>query len=470
MSNNYAIYRLIFPLFFLLPAFVGISQEGFFIVENILLEGNKKTHAQVIYNELEVMPGDTVYFEDFTELVVESRKRVLGTALFTGCEVNIKNWRTDVHLADLEIKVQENWYIYPSLIFELADRNFNVWWTEQNRDFDRVNYGVGLEHINLFGRKDKLKFKVQGGYTRKYEINYNYPYINKTWGASGEIFFSDQREIAFSTDGNKLLFRQNDDERKLLRRFRIGAGVNHRPDVYNFHNFTITYHQNGIDDFVSDLNPDYFLNGATELKYFRLSYNYTWDGRIFNLYPEGGSLYSINLTKEGIGVFDGINNLSLSLGYEKHIKISDRWIYGTRLKVKTNILRNPIPYANNQGLGYGNDLVRGYELYVVDGTDWAIAKSSMRFLLYENDYKHGKYMVIDQFEKMNIRLFLRANLDFGFVNEPTYQLNNELINRTLIGYGPAFDMLLYHTYKFSIEYSFNHLNERGLFLSSDFNF
>ena len=71
MSNNYAIYRLIFPLFFLLPAFVGISQEGFFIVENILLEGNKKTHAQVIYNELEVMPGDTVYFEDFTELVVE---------------------------------------------------------------------------------------------------------------------------------------------------------------------------------------------------------------------------------------------------------------------------------------------------------------------------------------------------------------------------------------------------------------
>ena len=50
-------------------------------------------------------------------------------------------------------------------------------------------------------------------------------------------------------------------------------------------------------------------------------------------------------------------------------------------------------------------------------------------------------MFVNQFKKMNYRFFLRANLDFGYVNEPTYTDTNTLNNRLLVGYGPAFDML-----------------------------
>jgi len=91
----------------------------------------------------------------------------LGTALFTGVRFNISNWDTENKTADIAIDFQENWYIYPGIIFELADRNFNVWWTEQNRDFDRVNYGVNVDHINVTGRKDKLRIKLQHGYTKE---------------------------------------------------------------------------------------------------------------------------------------------------------------------------------------------------------------------------------------------------------------------------------------------------------------
>ena len=75
----------------------------------------------------------------------------------------------------LSLEVKESWYIYPAPIFELADRSFNVWWKEMNCDFDRVNYGIRIDHLNLTGRKDKFKIKFQQGYTRKYELEYNFP-------------------------------------------------------------------------------------------------------------------------------------------------------------------------------------------------------------------------------------------------------------------------------------------------------
>jgi len=177
-----------------------------------------------------------------------------------------------------------------------------------------------------------------------------------------------------------------------------------------------------------------------------------------------------NVTKEGLGVFDDFNNLSISVGIEKYFQPGEKWILGGRIKAKGNLIRNTVAFANNTGLGYGNDLVRGYELYVVDGTDWALAKTSLRYRVFEKNINWGKYMLINQFKKMNFRMFLRANLDFGYVYEPTYINTNTLNNRFLIGYGPALDMLLFHTFIMSFEYSFNHIGEHGLFLSSAFNF
>lgn len=460
-----------FLFFFLFSSSSFCQVVDFFIIDNVIFEGNNRTKSLVIYNELDLLPGDTVYVSNFANRKLINEKRLLGTALFTAVSINIKNWNVEKAEADIHILMQENWYLYPALIFELADRNFNVWWTDQNRDFSRVNYGLGLDHINVTGRKDKLRLKIQHGYTRKYEIKYNYPYLSKTWGAFGEIFFANQKEIGFKTIQNKTAFEKLDDERILLRRFRTGFGLNYRPDIFNFHDIKLEYHHNRINEFVAeDLNPDYFLNGDTDLRYFALKYDYTHDQRIFNLYPEGGFLLFANVTKEGLGVFGDFNNLSVATGLEKYFKLGKRWIWGGRLKAKTNLIRNKVAFANNTGLGYGNDVVRGYELYVVDGTDFILAKSSLRFKLYETNKNWGKYMFLTQFKRMNFRVFFRANLDLGYVNEPTYIDTNTLNNRSLIGYGPAIDILLYHTYIMSFEYSFNHLGEGGLFLQSSFNF
>ncbi|MFT6335228.1 MAG: outer membrane protein assembly factor BamA [Halioglobus sp.] len=465
--------KSIFFLFYFLTLLVNASAQSvdYFVVSDIVIKGNKRTKPNVIFNELDFAIGDTIYTSELPIRKKENEKRLLGTALFTGAILNISKWNIEDGTTNIVIALQENWYIYPSLIFELADRNFNVWWTDQNRDFSRVNYGLSIDHINVTGRKDKLKLKVQQGYTRKYELKYNYPYISQTWGAFGEIFFANQKEIGYTTNDNKTVFEKRDDERILLRRFRTGLGANYRPDVYQFHDFKLEYHQNSIDDVIAeDVAPDYFLNGETSQRYFALKYDFSYDKRIFNLYPEGGFMFFGNITKEGLGIFDDFNNLSVAVGVEKYFQLGERWIWGGRIKAKTNLIRNTVAFANNTGLGYGNDLVRGYELYVVDGTDWALAKTSLRYRLYKKNMNWGKYMLLQQFKQMNLRIFLRANLDFGFVNEPTYKDSNTLNNRFLVGYGPAVDMLLYHTFIMSFEYSFNHLGEGGLFLSSSFNF
>ena len=465
--------KSLFILFLFLTVVINAPAQSvdYFIISDILVKGNKHTKPNVISNELDFSIGDTIYTSELPVRKKENEKRLLGTALFTGVALNISNWNIEDGTANIVLTLQENWYIYPTFIFELADRNFNVWWTDQNRDFKRVNYGLSIDHINVTGRKDKLKLKVQHGYTRKYELRYKYPYISKTWGAFGEIFFANQKEIGYETINNKTVFEKLNDERILLRRFRAGFGANYRPNVYHFHNFKLEYHHNSIDDFIAaEVAPNYFLNGETSLRYFALKYDYTYDKRVFNLYPEGGFMFFGNITKEGLGVFDDFNNLSVAVGVEKYFQLGKKWIWGGRIKAKTNLTRNTVAFANNTGLGYGKDLVRGYELYVLDGTDWAIAKTSFRYRLYKKNINWGKYMFLQQFKQMNLRLFLRANLDFGYVNEPTYKQTNELNNRILVGYGPAVYMLLYHTFIMSFEYSFNHLGESGLFLSSSFNF
>jgi len=139
---------------------------------------------------------------------------------------------------------------------------------------------VGAQSTDYFIVNDILK--IQQGYTRKYEIKYNYPYISQTWGVFGEIFYADQKEIGYTTENNKTLFHQEADERVLLSRFRTSIGAALRPDVFHFHDFKLEYHHNAIDDFVArEISPDYFLDGETDLYYFALKYDFVLDKRIF---------------------------------------------------------------------------------------------------------------------------------------------------------------------------------------------
>jgi len=374
--------------------------------------------------------------------------------------------------ASVEIRVEENWYLYPVPIFELADRNFTVWWKEQGRRLDRTHYGFRLGYYNFTGNRDPLKLKIHFGYTRKYQLEYSNPYLalDNKLGIAANIFYSENREVAYKTEYNKTLFHKMEDERKLLSRFRIGPQVKYRPTLNTYHSLRMEYHHNKIDAFVAtELNPDYFLDGRTDLKFIFIEYDYNYDKRLYSNYPQGGYLLFANIKKEGIGIFGDYDNLRLELGFEVHHSLRNNVILSSRNKGRTNLNRDIVAFANNTAVGWTRDIVSGYELYVIDGSDFAISINDIKWRFFDNNLNTLKWLP-RQFKKMNLTLFLRANFDLAYVNETTYKETNTLNNRWFYGGGPALDIIFFNNFLFSFEYSFNDIGEHGLFLHNSISF
>jgi hypothetical protein len=323
-----------------------------------------------------------------------------------------------------------------------------------------------MDHINLTGNRDRFKAIAQFGYTRKFELNYDYPFLNNQWGFSVNAFYSDNKEIGYKTFENKTIFRKLEDERKLLFRRRMGGTISYRPNLYNYHTIRLEYHHNSIDDFVAqELNPDYFLRQATDLRFFHLEYNYNYDRRVFFQYPQSGYRLFFNVKKEGLGIFNEYSNLPIFGGGEFHLP-HKKWIFSNRLKLKTTLIRDQVAFANNTGLGYGEDVVNGYELYVLDGMDLGLWQSALKYNLVDKIYNLGDQMPLNQFKKMSFKIFFRLNFSLAYVNDPTYTQTNFLNNQLVIGYGPAIDILLWNTFVIKAEYSFNEIGEHGLILKT----
>ncbi len=470
-KNVITFLRVVFLLLTVTVATQSLFAQGdFIIVNDIFFVGNKKTKDRVIEYEMAIEKGDTLTLDALNASIILEEKRILNTRLFTFVKINIKNWDQNSDRLDLEVNLQENWYIYPAPIFELADRSFNVWWKEQKRSLDRVNYGARIDHLNLTGNKDRLKLKLQFGYTRKYELKYSYPYLRGGWGLSTNILYAEQKEISYLTKGNKPSFQQLPDERILLRRFRASTSLSKRIGLRFFQVFRFSYHQNGIDDYVvKNLNSEYFINGNNNVRFFQLEYDADYDRRIFTLYPEGGYRLKANIKKDGFGFEGDYNNLSVVASVEKYWKIWNTLIVETRLRGKTNLTRDRISFANNTGLGYGGNIITGYELYVIDGTDYLIHKNALKLSILDITRRWDR-MMLRQYKKVSIKAWLRWNMDYGYVNERHYTQDNPLNNQWLFGFGPALDMLLYNTFSFQLEYSFNEIGDQAFFVKSRLNF
>ncbi len=465
-------FLLIFSLF--LISVSSLAQEKLKVSE-ILFSGNKKTKEKIILNELNIAVGDIISSADLIKIINQNENRLQSIGLFNKAKINIEQQDTS---AVVKIELVENWYLYPSPIFELGDRSFNVWWHEQNHDLERINYGLRARHYNLTGNKDPLLVVAQFGYTKKFEGEYSFPYVfdNKNVGFSFSIYYATNKEIPYKTIANRPQFYQHNDEREMLRRFRTSVNVRMRPNVETHHSLSFEYHKNTVDEFViEELNSDYFIHGNNALQFFMINYDIQYDKRFNYLMPYRGYRLRLNAKKEGLGILREQNSLLLQSVLEFYIPFTKRvdinnlpnrnFGFGSKIIAKTNLIRNQQAFANNTGLGWGSDLVSGYDLYVMDGMDHLLITNHIKKQLVDFNYTLTWPKVVpDQFKNINVKLHLRFNFDFAYINEPYYFETNTLNNRWIYGFGPALDIIIYNSYLFSFEYSYNDLGEQGLFL------
>lgn len=440
------------------------AQKDKVAIAAIEIEGNKKTKLSIILRELDIAIGDSLLILDLKPILERNQRNVQNTGLFVKSEIEIKDWDTNESQVTLLIKVHEAWYLYPYIIFELADRNFNVWWIEQQRSLKRVNYGVSIVHKNLTGQRDHIKLTLQSGYTQKYELAYNLPGVNadKTLGVFGNLFYSRRKEIAYITENNKLLFESLENDAFLLTRFRVFGGLSYRPNIYDYHTFKLQYSNNSIGNTIGDsLNPDYFLDHKKRQKHFTFYYEYTLDKRDIKPYPLNGYLFTFITQKDGFGFNEDVDDLFFAAQYELYYPLKKRLSLSFFAKMKMHFLRTKQPYTHATALGYLEDVVRGYELYVVDGLDFGLLKSTLRYEIFNKEYKLGKYMPLQQFRILPIRVYLTAYSDIGTVNAPYYDDYGDLNNKLLWGGGVGADIVVYHDKVFRLQYSLNQLGEHG---------
>ena len=119
------------------------STDAKLYIRSVILKGNKVTRSQVILRELSFKAGDSISLNELDFILKEDTRKLQNTLLFNEVQIN-SFFVGESDVADIEIEMIERWYIWPSIIFEFADRNFNQWYL--TKDLSRTNIGLMVQH------------------------------------------------------------------------------------------------------------------------------------------------------------------------------------------------------------------------------------------------------------------------------------------------------------------------------------
>ena len=439
------------------------------LVKRIELSGNKKTNNQVILRELTFSDGDFLPVSKMSEILYLNESTLINTGLFNSATVTVRDWDRQLNEIIILIDVVESWYLFPAPIFDLADRNFNEWWVDHNHSFKRINFGIRFAHYNFTGNKDKFLIHFQEGFTQKFLFTYERPAINakRTLGLSAEVWFDQKKEFAYETRMNKLKYHQ--DNHFLYRNFIAAIQWHYRPRIKISHDLRIEFQQIGTNPIIQKLNTSFFRSGNIQ-KQFRLVYILSREARDNRFYPTSGNFFQIRLQKEGFGIFDDMNKLNVAADFSTYLPISSNINLELTLSGQKEFVNENHPYSGLDALGFGNTYLRGYEYYVINGTDYVISKNSLRFRFISTTLNLKNKMPLKNYRDLPVTVWISTYSDMGYVHSSTFKIDNPLTNRLLCAGGLGLDFILYNRYVFQIQYSFNHRLENGLFFHASTGF
>jgi outer membrane protein assembly factor BamA len=456
---------------FLLLLFVGCSlslsaQLDYAVVEQVEVIGNSKTKERVILRELAFSPGDSIPLHQLSQKIERSQSLLMNTNLFSKVTITYQDWSGVNNHISIKVEVKEAWYIYPLPSFQLADRNFNVWWVDHNAALSRTNYGMDFTHLNTTGRGDRLKASFQLGYTQRYRLRYITRSLNEaqTMGLTVNFAYLQNREVNYATIENRQVFYQN-NETINYHRFLGDISISFRPGLLETHDIRLGFRHNRINEVIAqELNPNFFMNGESTQRFALLEYFYQYDARDNRGYPMDGNYFSFSLEKDGLGFYQDRNALTSFLEYQQYLDLIGKFNIGLVSKAKYSFIRTPQPYNDNRAIGFFGNSLRGYEYYIIDGLDMVLLNTSIKHPIINQEINLGRLMPIASFRRIPFRLNFSINNDLGYVNNPFEKAVNPFNNRLLWGTGVGLDAIFFFDMVFRLEYSRNHLGESGIFL------
>ncbi|MBI4930679.1 MAG: hypothetical protein HY841_07950 [Bacteroidetes bacterium] len=433
--------------------------NDYVVINEINIIGNKVTKRHIILREIPFYAGDTIEKSEIAGKLKSVKENLLNTSLFNF--VTVDTIPSGINQVNILITVAERWYTWPVPIFEVQERNFNEWWKTKN--FDRANYGFFLNRENFRGRKEELSIYAQFGYTKKYGIAYDIPYLNhkRTSGAGFSFSFSRNHEIPYMTLDNHQLYFKNPDE-YVRKEFSGKLKYYYRKGIHNSHYGEAKFVDAFVHDTIRSLTIDYFVNNQTEMKYLALDYSYTSDYRDSKQYPLKGYFFEVEAIKLGLGLLpdEKLDITNFYFTFRNYQKLSNRFYFsgGIHTKLSANINQ---PYYVQRGLGW-KDYVRGYEYYVIDGQRYGTAKLGLKYEIIKPHVKSIP-LPLNKFNTFHYALYASIYGDAGYVDDHQYSGANPLANSFLYGYGFGLDYVTYYDIIIRLECSVNKMKEIGFF-------
>lgn len=444
-------------LFTVLSGCLGLErQDSSWVVNEIRIEGNKKTKAAIIERELDIAIGDTLQAATLAMVLERNRRKIFNTSLFN--QVQIEPQFSEKRAVSLRIKVVEQWYVFVYPRIQLADRNYSEWW-ERGHSLDRLIWGVHINHGNMRGRAERLILRLEGGFAQKIELFYRIPYIDaqKRTGMGINLSYSTNKNVAYNTLHDTLAYIKS--EQVLRKRFWAGISLRRRNKFYGSHALELRYNYNWIADTIRHSNAEYLGGGANTQRYFQLSYAWGFDFRDNVVYPLRGYRYEFVANKLGLGPFDDVNQFDISIGGTKYLPLGKKWFSSFMLKAKFSWPAQQ-PFILLRGLGYGADLVRGFELAVVDGQDYYLSRNNLRYKLLDKNIRI-KFLKLPQFNVVPLQLYPNLIFDMGYVYKNfRFENKSSLANQLLYSYGVGIDLISYYNLFLRFHYVQNSLQQR----------
>ncbi len=455
-------FSLFFLLFFqgvLLASQSEDQNNAQIIVDTIVLTGNKITRDNIILRELEFDIGDNYSAKELDSLISKSKQNLLNRSLFNFVTITkiIKG-----KSCEIQVSVVERWYIWPIPIFQFADRNLNAWL--KKGDLNRLNYGVDLRIENFRGRMERLNIIVQTGYDMRLAFRWTIPYLNEkqVTGVAVAGGMQYNHEFAYETVDNEQVFFHSAID--YARKFYFGTfNYTLRPGFNDLHNFGAGYYHYQFQDTLLTLNPNFSC--GTLCRYFQLDYTFKLDFRDYKPYPLNGYYFDAQIRKLGLVVFDdGVDLLWVSASFDHFFPLYKRWYFAYNFAAKLSGDRDR-PYFLSSGLGYNDLDVRGYELYVVDGQNYSVFKSNLKFEIIPQKTYQIPWIKSEKFSEVFFALYANLFFDLGYASDIYRGAINPLSNQLLWGTGVGIDFVTYYDVVIRFEFTVNKQRKTGAFIN-----
>lgn len=433
---------------------------GSIVINSIDIQGNVRTHENVILRELTFKRGDTVQYSELSEQLLTSENRIRNLNLFNAVECTMDS-TGGVNV--VTIKLVEKWYVWPIPFLEFSDRNFNVW---QNLDFNpkRTNYGLYLFNYNLFGRNHTLKLSAIKGYNTRYGLEYRIPFISKSskLGLQLIAYHKSQNEVWCNTVNDRLTFFSN-GENDLFIEDAFFVKLHRRVKTFYQLGLELSRTHNRIDSAVllEPLNFNFLLNNAYRQSISAISISAAYDKRDNIYLPLEGAYFKITQNAEIYNKGDALN-LKWTVVAQKFSPINERFYTALSLSGQLNTNKN-LPYNNYRQLGYVSTL-RGFEQYVVDGHSSFLLNSALRYHAVKNKVIPLAFVPFRNYSFLPLNILFEGFIDIGGSSSNRYISANKLPNTVLVSTGIGMQTLFYNDRVVRFEYSFNSLGQGGLFI------